>query len=346
MRAISVETAWKPARRDWFRWGYIPPFTLEVLNEAGISTDGLYSKGLSEVALDDIDYLVNLTELKLTSLYCPLFSGKLISCPVRDPFGEDIESYREAREELEWLVRKKLPVLIACTREGARVNCAFVHSGLALVLVILFSTALVRYRSAVPPDLDTIIKNGLIYDGSGGAPFKADVGIKADRIAAVGDLSGASAGTVIDAKGLAVAPGFINMLSWSTVSLIIDGRSQSELRQGVTTEIFGEGESMGPLTEEMKRRTISAQGEIKFDIAWTTLCEYLSYLEKRGISPNVASFRGRWNCTGKCHRPGEQKGDPGSTRQDVRTGSARDGGRGVGRRLLTGLRAGYVRNNR
>ncbi|MFZ0932384.1 MAG: D-aminoacylase [Syntrophobacteraceae bacterium] len=177
------------------------------------------------------------------------------------------------------------------TREGARVNCAFVHFGLALVLVILFSTALSATGQG-PPDLDIIIKNGLIYDGSGGAPFKADVGVKGDRIAAVGDLSGASAGTVIDAKDLAVAPGFINMLSWSTVSLIIDGRSQSELRQGVTTEIFGEGQSMGPLTEEMKRRTISRQGEIKFDIAWTTLCEYLSYLEKRGISPNVASFVG------------------------------------------------------
>src|SRR5208337_5230214 len=127
---------------------------------------------------------------------------------------------------------------------------------------------------------------------SGGAPFRADVGVKADRIAVLGDLSGASAATVIEAKGLAVAPGFINMLSWSTASLIIDGRSQSELRQGVTTEIFGEGESMGPLTEEMKRRIVSRQGELKFDIAWTTLCEYLTYLEKRGISPNVASFVG------------------------------------------------------
>ena len=147
----------------------------------------------------------------------------------------------------------------------------------------------------MPPligDFDTIIKNGLVYDGSGGTPFNADVGIKGDRIAALGDLSGASARTVIEAKGFAVAPGFINMLSWSTASLIIDGRSQSELRQGVTTEIFGEGASMGPLTDEMKRRTISEQGDFKFDICWTTLSEYLSYLEKRGISPNVASFVG------------------------------------------------------
>ena len=141
-------------------------------------------------------------------------------------------------------------------------------------------------------DFDAIVRNGSIYDGSGGAPFKADIGIKADRIAAVGDLSGASAGSVVEAKGLAVAPGFINMLSWSTASLIIDGRSQSEIRQGVTTEIFGEGTSMGPLTEEMKRRIISSQGELKFDICWTTLSQYLSYLEKRGISPNIASFVG------------------------------------------------------
>jgi N-acyl-D-amino-acid deacylase len=141
-------------------------------------------------------------------------------------------------------------------------------------------------------DFNIVIRNGTVYDGSGGAPFRADVGIRSDRIAAVGDLRHAKAGMVIDASGLAVAPGFINMLSWSTASLIVDGRSQSEIRQGVTTEIFGEGESMGPLTDEMKRRIISQQGDLKFDIEWTTLSEYLSYLEKRGVSPNVASFIG------------------------------------------------------
>ncbi len=163
---------------------------------------------------------------------------------------------------------------------------------LVVALMIIFSPVPLHTAAEGSFDFDVIIKNGLIYDGSGGAPFKADVGVKGDHIASVGAISGASAGTVIEAKDLAVAPGFINMLSWSTASLIIDGRSQSELRQGVTTEIFGEGESMGPLSPEMKRRTISAQGELKFDIAWTTLCEYLSYLEKRGISPNVASFVG------------------------------------------------------
>ncbi len=165
--------------------------------------------------------------------------------------------------------------------------------------LLLFAAALIIFSGVVlhaDPgrsfDFDIIIKGGSIYDGTGGPPFEGDAGIKADRIAAVGDLSGASAAKVIDAKGLAVSPGFINMLSWSTASLIIDGRSQSELRQGVTTEIFGEGKSMGPLTEEMKRRTVAGQGDLKFDIAWTTLSQYLNYLEKLGISPNVGSLVG------------------------------------------------------
>ncbi len=142
------------------------------------------------------------------------------------------------------------------------------------------------------PEYDLLIKNGTVYDGSGGAPFRADLAISGDRIAAVGRLEGASARRVIDARGLAVAPGFINMLSWSTVSLLVDGTSQSEIRQGVTTEIMGEGKSMGPLNEQMKRRMLAAQGDLKFDIEWTTLAEYLAHLEKRGISPNVASFIG------------------------------------------------------
>ncbi len=139
---------------------------------------------------------------------------------------------------------------------------------------------------------EVIIKGGTVYDGTGGAPKRADVGIRGDQIVAVGMLASANARTVIDARGLAVAPGFINMLSWSTETLIIDGRSEGEIRQGVTTQIFGEGDSMGPLNEEMKRRRIEAQGDLKYEIAWTTLAEYLSYLEKRGISQNVASFIG------------------------------------------------------
>jgi N-acyl-D-amino-acid deacylase len=139
---------------------------------------------------------------------------------------------------------------------------------------------------------DVLIKEGTVYDGAGGAPVRADVGIKGDRIVAIGALQREDARTVVDARALAVAPGFINMLSWAVVSLIADGRSQSDIRQGVTTEIFGEGTSMGPLNERIKRRMIDGQSDIKYDIPWTTLAEYLAYLEKRGISPNVASFIG------------------------------------------------------
>ena len=138
---------------------------------------------------------------------------------------------------------------------------------------------------------DVIIKGGTVYDGTGRAPVQADVGIKNDRIAAIGNLSHATAATVIDARGLAVAPGFINMLSHSESSLIVDSRSLSELKQGVTTQIFGES-SMGPLNDQMKRQRHEAQGDVKFEIEWTTLAEYLTYLEKHGIPQNVASFIG------------------------------------------------------
>src|SRR6185312_9832875 len=122
-------------------------------------------------------------------------------------------------------------------------------------------------------------------------PVKADIAIRGDRIAAVGNLSRADAKTIVDARGLAVAPGFINMLSHSETSWLVDYRSLSELREGVTTQIFGEG-SMGPLSDEMKQRRASSQGDLKFGIEWTTLAEYLNYLEKKGISQNVASFIG------------------------------------------------------
>ncbi|HXE89535.1 MAG TPA: D-aminoacylase [Terriglobales bacterium] len=159
-------------------------------------------------------------------------------------------------------------------------------------VVALALTGLAASTSAQQESFDVIIRGGTVYDGSGGKPQRADVGIRGDQIAAVGDLSGAKAATVVDATGMAVAPGFINMLSWSTESLIIDGRSQGELRQGVTTQIFGEGWSMGPLTDEMKRRRTAEQGDLKYDIAWTTLGEYLRYLEKKGVAQNVASYVG------------------------------------------------------
>ncbi|MBI4526754.1 MAG: D-aminoacylase [Deltaproteobacteria bacterium] len=161
----------------------------------------------------------------------------------------------------------------------------------ALFILFLLLPALL-WSQALRYEFDVLIKDGTVYDGTGGAPIRADVGIKGDRIAAIGRLERKHAKSVVNARGLAVAPGFINMLSWSVVSLIVDGRSQSEIRQGVTTQIFGEGTSMGPLNEEMKRRAIAGQGDFKYDIRWTTLADYLRYLEQRGISPNVASFIG------------------------------------------------------
>ncbi len=138
---------------------------------------------------------------------------------------------------------------------------------------------------------DVLIKSGTIYDGSGGQSYVADIGIDGDRITAIGELE-ADADIMIDAKGLAVAPGFINMLSWANESLIQDGRSQSDIRQGVTLEVLGEGNSMGPLNAAMKQDMLESQGDIKFDIEWTTLGEYLEYLEQRGVSTNIASFLG------------------------------------------------------
>ena len=140
---------------------------------------------------------------------------------------------------------------------------------------------------------DVIIKNGVVYDGNGGAPFKADIAIKDDTIALIGDLSKATAKNNIHAKGMAVSPGFINMLSWAPTSLMIDGNSQGDIRQGVTLEVFGEGGSMGPLNAKMKQQMIDDQtGSLKLPVAWNTLGEYMHYMEKKGISCNIASFVG------------------------------------------------------
>ncbi|MEE8119371.1 MAG: D-aminoacylase, partial [Gammaproteobacteria bacterium] len=143
----------------------------------------------------------------------------------------------------------------------------------------------------IEPEYNLVIRNGLVYDGTGSDPTMADVAINGDRIVSVGTDLGPGK-TEIDASGLAVAPGFINVLSWATESLIADGHSQSDIRQGVTLEVFGEGWSMGPFNEQMKQEEQQEQGDIKYDITWTTLDEYLEYLVARGISPNVASFVG------------------------------------------------------
>src|SRR5262252_8869985 len=160
---------------------------------------------------------------------------------------------------------------------------------LAALLVVL--TGAIGAGQSPQADYDIIIRNGVVYDGTGGAPRRADVGVKGDQIAAVGDLSKAGATNEVDAGGMAVAPGFINMLSHSETSLIADYRSLGELRQGVTTQIFGEA-SMGPLSPEMKRRRLSEQEKTTYEIPWTTLAEYLNYLERRGVSQNIASFIG------------------------------------------------------
>ncbi len=159
----------------------------------------------------------------------------------------------------------------------------------------VFLTFISPFLSKVQGDdtrYDVIIRNGTVYDGSGSDGKRADVAIRGDKIAAIGLLSDAKAATEINAAGLAVAPGFINMLSWAADTLIVDGHSQSDIRQGVTLEIFGEGLSMGPLNEAMKKEMVEQQGDIKFDVRWTKLSEYLDYVVKKGISPNVASFVG------------------------------------------------------
>jgi len=164
----------------------------------------------------------------------------------------------------------------------------------------------------------------------------ADVAIAGDTVAAVGDLSGAEAEAVVDASGLAVAPGFINMLSWATESLIEDGRSMSDLKQGVTLEVFGEGSSMGPLNDAMKEEMREQQGDIEFEVAWTTLGEYLEHLVERGVTPNVASFVGA--TTVRVHELGYEDRPPSREELErmkelVREGM-REGALGVGSSLI------------
>jgi N-acyl-D-amino-acid deacylase len=168
--------------------------------------------------------------------------------------------------------------------------------------------------AAGTPDFDVIIRGGTVHDGTGGDPVVADVALAGDTIAAVGDLSNARGRIEIDAAGLAVAPGFINVLSWANEALLHDGRSQSGIRQGVTLEIFGEGVSMGPLDEASRQRMLEEQGDIRFDVPWTTLGEYLEHLEARGVSPNVASFVGA--TTVRIHELGEEDRAPSAAELD------------------------------
>ena len=155
------------------------------------------------------------------------------------------------------------------------------------VLAVLLACPLARAQ-----EYDVVLRGGTVYDGSGRPPVVADVAVRGDTIAAVGDLGGAKGRREIDARGRAVAPGFINMLSWAPDSLLADGRSQGDIRQGVTLEVFGEGESYGPYTDSLKAEMIRRQGDIRYEITWDSLVGFLETLQRRGVSCNVASFVG------------------------------------------------------
>jgi N-acyl-D-amino-acid deacylase len=162
----------------------------------------------------------------------------------------------------------------------------------ALKTYLLLAFAIFLYSCHQPVRFDVLIKNGVLTDGTGKPSLKGDLGINKDTIAALGNLKNAKGNLEIDAQGLVIAPGFINMLSWAVESLIEDGQSQSDIRQGVTLEVMGEGDSMGPLNEEMRSKMKQNQGDIQYDVEWTTLGEYLDFLEKKGVSTNIASFLG------------------------------------------------------
>jgi N-acyl-D-amino-acid deacylase len=200
----------------------------------------------------------------------------------------------------------------------------------------LLLLAILSACAPAPPEYDVLIRNGEVYDGSGAPGVQTSVAITGDRIAAIGPLEGARAKSTIDAAGLAVAPGFINMLSWADEPLLVDGRSQSDIRQGVTLEVFGEGSSMGPLNAKMKQEMLTGQGDLKYAVEWTTLGEFLDYLTKKGVSPNVASFVGA--TTVRIHEVGYDDREPTAEelarmKEHVRQ-AMREGALGVGSSLI------------
>lgn len=186
------------------------------------------------------------------------------------------------------------------------------------------------------PEVDLVLRGGTLYDGSGGPGRVGDVAVDGDSIVAVGDLGALTGATEIDVSGLAVAPGFVNMLSWATESLLVDGTAQSDVRQGVTLEVFGEGESMGPLTDTMRADMIRFQGDLEYEVPWTTLGEYLEHLEARGVSVNVASFIGA--TTVRVHELGYEDRPPDAEElarmQDLVREAMREGALGVGSSLI------------
>lgn len=186
------------------------------------------------------------------------------------------------------------------------------------------------------PQHDVVIRNGIVYDGSGTAPYRGDLAISGDKITSIEPVIEGRGQLEINANGLAVSPGFINMLSWATESLLEDGQSQGNIRQGVTLEIFGEGTSMGPLNQAMKQDMLNRQGDITYDISWTTLSEYLEHLVQRGISPNVASFIGA--TTVRIHVMGYEDRPPTSQESEQMESLVRDameeGALGIGSALI------------
>jgi len=204
-------------------------------------------------------------------------------------------------------------------------------TALALATAALFVTS-----AAPPADYAILIHGGTIYDGTGRDPYVGDVALKGDKIAYVGPHAPGTAARTVDATGKAVSPGFVNMLSWATESLIADGRGVSDTVQGVTLEVMGEGDSMGPWNDEMKRLDLKRQGDIKYPIRWTTLGQYLEYLQKKGITPNVASFVGA--TTVRVHELGEKDVDPTPAQLDRMRALVRqamkEGALGVGSSLI------------
>ena len=205
---------------------------------------------------------------------------------------------------------------------------------LGLAATVLASLALAGCAALATHDV--IIRGGTVYDGTGTAPVVTDIAIDGDSITAVGDLSGARGHLEVDAAGLAVAPGFINMLSWAPFSLMHDGRGQSDIRQGVTLEIFGEGWSMGPVNDEIKRTLERFQTDFRFDITWKTLGEYLDGVVERGVSPNVASYVGA--TTVRIHVLGFEDRPPTPDELETMRGLVREameeGAMGVGSSLI------------
>ena len=202
--------------------------------------------------------------------------------------------------------------------------------------ILTVAGLLAASAAPAPAGYSVLIRGGTIYDGSGGEPYVGDIALRGDRIVYVGPHAPGHAARVIDATGKAVSPGFINMLSWAVESLIADGRGMSDTYQGVTLEVFGEGDSMGPLTPEMKRLAVKRQGDIKYPIRWTTLGQYLEYLQRKGVTPNVASFVGA--TTVRVHELGEKDVDPTPTqltrmRALVRQ-AMKEGALGVGSALI------------